>query len=92
MRQENYKPEGRSYSGPDFRHPRRLSGNTLHTCRCKKCGRQHQQRKSEKLSGTGKICRNGGRHPQRNCFCPVRIGRQRHCSQLLRQPHRWEER
>ena len=51
-----------------------------------------QQRKSEKLSGTGKICRNGGRHPQRNCFCPVRIGRQRHCSQLLRQPHRWEER
>ncbi len=60
--------------------------------RCKKRGRKHQQRKSEKLSGTGKICRNGGRYPQRNSFRPVRTGCQRHCSQLLRQPHRWKER
>lgn len=67
-------------------------GNTLHPCRCKKRGRQHQQRKSKKLSGTGKICLHCGRHPQRNCFRPVRTGCQRHCSQLLRQPHRWKER
>lgn len=80
------------YSGPDLSYPGRFPGNALYPCRCKKRGRQHQQRKSEKLSGTRKICRYGGRHPQRNCFCPVRIGCQRHCSQLLRQPHRWEER
>ncbi len=36
-------------------------GNALHPCRYKKRGRQHQQRKPEKLSGTGKICRDGGK-------------------------------
>ena len=49
-------------------------GNTLHPCRCKKRGRQHQQRKSKKLSGTGKICLHCGRHPQRNCFFRLELG------------------
>ena len=74
MRQENYKPEGSSYSGPNLNYPGRFPENTLHPCRCKKRGRQHQQRKSKKLSGTGKICRNGGRHPQRNCFFRLELG------------------
>ena len=61
MRQENYKPEGSSYSDPDLNCSSRFPGNALHPCRYKKRGRQHQQRKPEKLSGTGKICRDGGK-------------------------------